>query len=176
MIKINMGCGNRNFGKDWLHIDKANFNHIDEKDIFNFSYTDVDLIYASHLLSYFDYQTAETLLTYWNLKLKKNGILRLAVPDFQKISELYNKGYDLLKFIGPLYGRMNLNGEKIFHKFCYDEKTLTDLLLSIGFKNIRRWDHKLVDHGKFDDHSQAYIPHMDKENGVLISLNLEGIK
>jgi hypothetical protein len=28
----------------------------------------------------------------------------------------------------------------------------------------------------FDDHSQAYIPHMDKENGTLISLNIETIK
>ena len=30
--------------------------NIDEKNIFNFSYNDVDLIYASHLISYFDYQ------------------------------------------------------------------------------------------------------------------------
>jgi hypothetical protein len=28
----------------------------------------------------------------------------------------------------------------------------------------------------FDDYSQAYIPHMDKEGGRLISLNLEAEK
>jgi len=27
-----------------------------------------------------------------------------------------------------------------------------------------------------DDHSQAYLPHMDKENGILISLNIEATK
>ena len=30
-----------------------------------------------------------------------------------------------------------------------------------------------TEHSQFDDHSQAYVPHMDKENGVLISLNVE---
>jgi len=27
-----------------------------------------------------------------------------------------------------------------------------------------------------DDHSKAYFPHMDKENGKLLSLNIEAIK
>jgi len=26
-----------------------------------------------------------------------------------------------------------------------------------------------------DDFSQAYLPHMDKEHGTLVSLNLEGV-
>ena len=68
---------------------------------------------------------------------------------------------------------MNCNDNIIFHKICFDKKSLTTVLLKNGFKNVRPWDHKLVDHGDFDDHSQAYLPHMDKENGILISLNLE---
>ena len=28
----------------------------------------------------------------------------------------------------------------------------------------------------YDDYSQSYLPHMDKENGMLMSLNLEGRK
>jgi hypothetical protein len=27
-----------------------------------------------------------------------------------------------------------------------------------------------------DDYSQSYLPHMDKENGTLMSLNLEAVK
>ena len=50
---------------------------------------------------------------------------------------------------------------------------LKRLLTDIGFKNFSRWDHNIVDHGKYDDHSQAYLPHMDKKKGTLISLNLE---
>ena len=173
MIKINMGCGKRNFGKDWIHIDEANFDHIDHNNIFDFPYENVELIYASHLISYFDLENLNKLLTYWKSKLIKGGILRLGVPDFEKISFLYKNGWDLDYFIGPLYGKMNCNDNIIFHKICFDKKSLTTVLLKNGFKNVRPWDHKLVDHGDFDDHSQAYLPHMDKENGILISLNLE---
>jgi hypothetical protein len=49
-------------------------------------------------------------------------------------------------------------------------------LKKAGYKNIKRWDWRKVDHGKFDDHSQAYIPHMDKKNGVMISLNIQAQK
>ena len=28
----------------------------------------------------------------------------------------------------------------------------------------------------YDDHSQAYFPHMDKENGIHVSLNIQGQK
>ena len=31
-------------------------------------------------------------------------------------------------------------------------------------------------HIDYDDYSQAYYPHMDKDNGILISLNVEAIK
>ena len=86
-----MGCGVRNFGNDWIHIDEANFEHIDHHDIFNFPYKDVDMIYASHLISYFDSDTLNILLKYWKSKLVEGGILRLGVPDFAKMCELYMK-------------------------------------------------------------------------------------
>ena len=169
-----MGCGKRNFGKDWIHIDKANYKHINERDIFDFSYENVDLIYASHLISYFDNEVVQDLLKYWRSKLKIGGILRLAVPDFREMAKLYlNQDYKLENFIGPLYGKMSMNEDTIYHKLCYDEETLTALLHKLNFREIRRWDHNLVEHGAFDDHSQAYIPNMEKDNGTLISLNLE---
>lgn len=169
-----MGCGKRNFGKEWIHIDLVDLPHIDCKDIFNFPYDELELIYASHLIEYFDRTEVVGLLNYWKSKLKVNGILRLAVPNFEVISSLYNQNkYDLDSFLGPLYGRMDLNGKYIFHKTTYDFKSIKRLLEDVGFKEIRYWNHFEVDHGKYDDHSQAYLPHMDKENGTLISLNVE---
>ena len=47
------------------------------------------------------------------------------------------------------------------------------LLEKCEFKNIHRYDWRDTDHSHIDDHSQAYLPHMDKENGTLISLNIE---
>lgn len=168
-----MGCGKRNFGNDWIHIDNENYKHINHHDIFNFPYENIDIIYASHLINYFDREEILILLTYWRKKLKIGGTLRLAVPDFEKIIKLYNQGWDLNYFLGPLFGKMISNNQIIFHKTCYDRSSLCKVLIDAGYSNITEWDHRLVDHGKFDDHSQAYLPHMEKENGTLMSLNLE---
>ena len=55
-MKINIGCGQRNFGKEWIHIDGADYDHIDSKDILMKEYENesAELIYASHLIEYFD--------------------------------------------------------------------------------------------------------------------------
>ena len=79
-------------------------------------------------------------------------------------------------FLGPLYGKMSMGDETIYHKTVYDAKSLKELLLSVGMRNISLYDWRDTEHSVFDDHSQAYIPHMDKDNGTLISLNVEAVK
>lgn len=44
----------------------------------------------------------------------------------------------------------------------------------VGFMNTNNW--RETEHSDVDDFSQAYLPHMDKENGILMSLNIEAIK
>ena len=63
-----------------------------------------------------------------------------------------------------------------FHKMVFDERILHDLLSNAGFKDIKPWDWHAVDHCDVDDYSQAYLPHMDKIQGMHMSLNIEGIK
>jgi len=63
-----------------------------------------------------------------------------------------------------------------FHKIIFDEPFLSFLLRKIGFANIRRWDWRTTEHAAIDDFSQAFLPHMDKRNGRLMSLNLEAVK
>jgi hypothetical protein len=46
----------------------------------------------------------------------------------------------------------------------------------VGFQQVRRWDWRNTDHSQVDDYSQAYLPHLKKQNGQLMSLNLEAIK
>jgi predicted SAM-dependent methyltransferase len=178
MLKLHLGCGKKNFGPEWIHIDGENFNHLDSHDITKLSFDDntVDLIYASHVFQYFDRKEAIIILNEWRRVLKFGGILRLAVPDFKKIIKLYANDYSLNKFLGPLYGKMKMRDKVVYHKTVYDYSSLDFLLKLNGFTNIKPWNWKEVDHGVFDDYSQAYIPHMDKENGTLISLNLECIK
>ena len=49
-------------------------------------------------------------------------------------------------------------------------------LKSLGFSEVKKYDWRKTSHSQFDDHSQAYLPHMDKENGDLMSLNIEAVK
>ncbi len=179
MLKLNVGCGKRNFGKDWVHIDGGDFQHVQNYPLDNLPYANntVDLIYASHVLEYFDRKEAFKVLSHWYSILKPKGVLRLAVPDFNTIVYLYIGGkYDLDNFVGPLYGKIKMGNLNIYHKTVYDFKSLNKLVLDIGFKNMKLYDWRKTEHAEFDDHSQAYLPHMDKNRGTLISLNVEAIK
>jgi predicted SAM-dependent methyltransferase len=179
MLKLNLGCGWRDFGLDWVHIDGGDYPHLNSKDIVNLPYEDssVDLIYASHVLEYFNREEAKELLTKWHSKLKPGGVIRLAVPNFEAMVKLYlEKGYPLSKFLGPLYGKMPMGEQTIYHKTTYDFQELESLLKVLTFSNIETYDWEDTEHALFDDHSQAYIPHMDKVNGTLISLNVQATK
>lgn len=171
-----MGCGWRNFGPEWIHIDGGGYPHIDHHSITNLVCDEeiVDLIYASHVIEYFDRFEVRALLKEWHRALKPGGTLRLAVPNFSVLSKLYLTGKMKLKnVLGPLYGRMPMGPEIIYHKTVYDLEDLTLLLTECEFHDIKEYEWRETEHAEFDDHSQAYFPHMDKENGVLISLNVE---
>ena len=179
MIKLNLGCGWRNFGEDWIHIDGGDYSHLDSHDITSLPYEDssVDLIYASHVIEYFDREEAENLLLEWARCLKVDGVLRIAVPDFRAMARLYViNDMPIETFLGPLYGKMSMGDETIYHKTVYDAQSLRELLIRVGMRSVSPYDWRDTEHSNFDDHSQAYVPHMAKDNGVLISLNMEAVK
>ena len=175
-MKLHLGCGWRDFGGDWVHIDGGDYEHLDAHDItkLNQANESVDLIYASHVLEYFDREEAEKVLKEWVRVLKTGGVLRVAVPDFESMTKLYvDSSLPLRSFLGPLYGKMDMDHDTIYHKTVYDFSNLKQILESGGLVDVYRYDWRETEHGHHDDHSQAYIPHMDKDNGTLISLNVE---
>ena len=137
----------------------------------------VDLIFASHILEHFGRYEAEEVLKEWRRVIKPRGVLRLAVPNFRAVVELYEKeglqnGHSGL--VGLICGGQRHPLD--FHKIIFDKPFLTDLLVRAGFCEVREWDWRQTEHADVDDYSQAYIPHMNKVSGRLVSLNLEGIK
>ncbi len=175
-MKLHLGCGKRDFGSDWEHIDGGEFPHVSDHDISLLKYEDssASLIYSSHLLAYFDRSEAASILECWHRVLREGGVLRVAVPDFGVMVSLYeSKTVILDQLVGPLYGKMLMNGSTIYHKTVYDYESLKKMLTDAGFHSVSYYPWRGTCHGEFDDHSQAYIPHMDKDNGVLISLNVE---
>ena len=182
-MKLHLGCGKRDF-PGWVNVDLVDLPHIDYQtsvdDLSMFEDNSCDVIYSSHTLEYFDQYAVRTVLAEWHRVLKPEGTLRLAVPDFDALITVYDQTGELQKILGPLYGRINIStntGElTVYHKTTYNFKTLTELLFETGFNNVTKYDWRKTEHAEFDDHSQAYFPHMDKEDGILVSLNVEAKK
>lgn len=184
VMKLHLGCGKR-YIPGFVHIDLNDFPHIDYKqDIRSLPMIksdSVDLIYFCHGIEYFDRIEIVDVLKEWKRVLKKGGVLRLAMPDFEALVKVYIKYKDLNKVLGPLFGRWEINetskkAEVLYHKTVYDFESVKKTLESSGFTLVRRYDWRKTVNKDYDDYSQAYVPHMDKEHGLLISLNVEAVK
>lgn len=182
-MKLNLGCWHR-YIPGFIHVDLCDMEHIDYKsnidDLSMFDDSSASLIYSSHSFEYFNRTEAIEVLKEWGRVLKSGGTLRIAVPDFDSLIQVYKKTGEIEKILGPLYGQMNINNgneeQTLYHKTTYNFKSLEALLINNGFKNVQRYDWQKTIHKDYDDHSQAYFPHMDKENGILVSLNVEAVK
>ena len=176
-MKLHLGCGKRNFGEDWIHIDASNYPHIVSHDVTKLPYDNntVDIIYNCGLIQYFDDVEIFDVLYEWKRVLKKDGILRISNPDFKIIADLYSSNkFPLSNFIGPIFGKWGIdNNNYIYCKNAFDEPKITQILKKSGFYDIKRYNWRDTEHAHIDDYSQAYLPHMDKENGTLIMLNIE---
>lgn len=179
-VRLHLGCGKR-YIPGFLHIDAQLYPHVDVvSDIANLELipdVSVDLIYASHVLEHFGRWEFDGVLAEWFRVLKPGGVLRLAVPDFAVCAKLYyEKGLadGLNGLIGLICGGQR--DQHDFHKMIFDEPFLTRALEEVGFSRVHRWDWRMTEHAAVDDYSQAYIPHLDKEHGTLMSLNLEAVR
>jgi predicted SAM-dependent methyltransferase len=134
----------------------------------------VDLIYSSHVLEHTRRHEYMDILKRWNAILKPGGTLRLAVPDIGQVIAHYNEHGDLRKLRGFLWGGQTYNEN--YHYMGWDFATISEDLLEAGFKDIRTYDWRDTEHSHIDDFSQCYLPHMAKDTGMLMSLNVEALK
>jgi SAM-dependent methyltransferase len=177
-VKINLGCGDRPI---------SGFLNVDCRDIVGIEYpnTEIDKLacfsddfadyaYASHVLEHIPREKTMLTLLEWNRILKVGGMLRIAVPDWDSIVKLYSKTHDLTNLINFTYGGREDPSNCHYRAFNYE--ILKTLLWEAGFKRISRYDWRETEHADHDDFSQAYVPHMDTENGILMSLNVQCVK
>ena len=184
MTKLHLGCGKRHI-PGFVHVDLDDYPHIDHRHRVDqlpmFEDCSVELIYASHVLEYFDRVQVLEVLNEWRRVLSIGGTLRLGVPDFDALTTVYHKTGEIDRVLGPIFGRFEIAGLEnslavLYHKTVYDYLSLKLILEENGFQKVRKWDWRETLHKDHDDYSQAYFPHMDKDNGILISLNVEGDK
>ena len=177
IMKLHLGCGNKIL-KGFINVDVREMEGVDLIDdvskLKSITNNSVDLIYACHVLEHFGRHEYMSVLKRWYEVLNDGGILRISVPNFSEIVNQYNKNKDLPKLIGLLYGGQTY--EQNYHYYTWDFESIKKDLISIGFKCVDYYDWESTEHSEVDDFSQSYLPHMDKKNGVLMSLNIEAKK
>lgn len=173
-MKLHLGCGKRHI-PGFVHIDAVDYPHVDHvASIDNLSFIpdgSVDLIYNCHVLEHFKRREVGRVLTEWRRVLKPGGVLRISVPDFAQLCAVYQREGRIDLVVGALFGRQDYLYN--IHYNVFDLASLTLDLEQAGFAAVRRYDWRQTEHAGVDDFSQAYIPHMDKDRGTLISLNVE---
>lgn len=176
-MKLHLGCGRR-FIPGYVHIDAVPHDHVEIVSTIDklpfIEDNSVDVIYNCHVLEHFQRATAVDVLREWNRVLKPGGVLRTAVPDFAALCQVYTESADIGLVIGPLFGRQDYLYN--FHYNVFDLASITADLEAAGYERVERYDWRDTDHAEVDDYSQAYVPHMDKDNGTLISLNVQAYK
>lgn len=176
-MKLHLGCGEKHID-GFINIDSRNLKGVDLVDdiskLESIESGSVDLIYACHVLEHFGRHKYMDVIKRWYVLLKPGGVIRISIPDFEAVCEHYNENKDVSVLRGFLYGGQNY--AENYHYCTWDFKSIVKDLNSVGFKNVEKYDWRKTEHYHIDDYSQCYLPHMDKENGKLMSLNIEATK
>jgi len=176
-VKLHLGCGGR-YIPGWTHIDVLPYPHVEYRHsvdrLPSIRDGEAEVVYACHVLEHFQEAEVEGVLREWRRVLKPGGILRVAVPDFAALCELYQEIGDLGLVQGPVFGRQDYLYN--IHHSVWDESKMGYFLNLAGFTRWGRYDWRETEHADLDDYSQSYYPHMDKEHGKLLSLNVEAVR
>jgi predicted SAM-dependent methyltransferase len=174
-VNVHLGCGKVDHPA-FINIDVADYPHI------HFIHTVerlpilpdrfADLVYASHCLEHLSYLETPTVLREWGRVLKPGGVLRLAVPDFDLMLQIYREQGAIEPILPALMGGQT--SPYNFHKVAFTFQSLATLLEAAGFTRPRRWtpgSHALT---TFEDWSSR--PYTVNGTPYPISLNIEATK
>ena len=170
MKKLNLGCGSQ-VPDGWCNVDYALgarlariplFRVFNKKfKLFNLDWNEkiylhdlttrfpwenssIDIIYSSHTLEHFSKQDGRRFLTECHRVLRKDGILRIVVPDLRCVVDDYIQGQvyadEFVEKLGVLYKNNDTGLKRLAtmfvqypHKCMYDRPRLIDILNEIGF-------------------------------------------
>jgi predicted SAM-dependent methyltransferase len=183
LLRLNLGSGN--VPKEaWINVDlfgPVADLRLDLRRPLPFADNSASYIYSEHFFEHLDYPNVTRSMG-WDLEgdgpsealqflreckrvLAPGGILDVVVPDTEGMIGVYVARHSVTESVGPWWGptwcdtgmhRVNyLFRQGRQHKYAYDEETLSRVLESVGFQDIR--------HRPFD-------PGMDAPNHVIGSL------
>jgi predicted SAM-dependent methyltransferase len=176
-VMLHVGCGKTN-SPGFINIDARPLAHVhiatdDVTSLSDFKAGTVDLVYMCHILEHIKASDLKRVLTEMKRVLKVGGALRLSVPDFDRLLEVYDaSGKDINSISKQLMGGQD--HEYNIHYCVFNRWRLTELLEEVGFREVVRWDPDNCEHHDFKDRASRKIKVNGKE--IFISLNLEAIR
>lgn len=174
---LHIGCGDINV-EGFINIDARPQPHVHivTRNLFRLAMIPdnvADLIYMSHVLEHVSHREINTTLQELRRILKEGGVLRISVPDFDKIIDIYQaSGRDVSAIQQPLMGGQDYAFN--YHYAVFNDAHLRTAMLRSGFKETRAWDPKNCDNHNFEDWASRNIFWGKSE--FAISLNIEAIK
>ena len=130
------------------HLNKKfkNVRYGDVRKRLKFESNSVDYIYSSNMLEHLFPEDAKRFLMECKRILKKNGVLRILIPDLEFQAKEYLLNLNDIdkknKFIGNLYASQEYRGIKNGHKWMYDKYNLSNILKEIGFSEVIVGEYK----------------------------------
>jgi predicted SAM-dependent methyltransferase len=176
-VLVHIGCGKVN-SPEFINVDAQPFPHVhivteDITHLDDFKSGTVDLVYMCHILEHFKADEVEKVLSETKRILKAGGVLRISVPDFDSLIEVYNaSGKDVYAISKQLMGGQD--NQYNIHYSVLNRKMLTELLKQAGFREVVSWDPDNCQYHNFKDKASRKLKVEGKE--YLISLNLEAVK
>lgn len=122
MKLLNIGCGN-SYHPDWINLDlyKSKFvKYYNIKNELPFADNSIDVVYHSHVLEHVDKSLAKKFINDCYRILKPKGIIRIVVPDLEKICFEYLKN---------LKKGFNYNDQKTILNYQWNKLELFDQII-----------------------------------------------
>jgi predicted SAM-dependent methyltransferase len=176
-VLVHIGCGKTN-SPEFINVDARPLAHIhivtdDITSLPDFNNGTVDLVYMCHILEHIKRKDLKRVLSEMKRVLKNGGILRISVPDFDKLIEVYSaSGKDMNAISYQLMGGQD--HEYNIHYSVFNYQSLSGLLKEVGFQKVVSWNPDNCKYHNFKDRATREIKVGGKK--YPISLNLEAVK
>jgi predicted SAM-dependent methyltransferase len=138
LVRLHVGAGDKQW-PGWVNVDLHG-----EQDVncdvrkLPFDPNHADEIQAHHVLEHLHRKDANVALADWFRVLKSGGRLVLELPCLDKMAEMIVKGEKNIRLtLLGLFGDPRDERPGMEHKWAYSKAELSDLLLGIGFKDVK---------------------------------------
>lgn len=175
-VRIHLGCG-QIAAAGFINVDTRPGPHVhyvcDVTDLTVFADNQADLVYASHVLEHVPHPALRETLWQWRRVLRPGGVLRLSVPDFDKIVAIYQScERDMASVQAVLMGGQEERSNT--HYTAFNRTYLEEKLREAGFEEVRPWRPEEVADHDFEDWASRPLERSGRRFDV--SLNLEAVK